>query len=355
MGWHRCRLNSLCSSTQTSCCAPKQHPLLLRHFADPQLAAAAPRVRGLPQKESSWVLRYENARSSLDHGPDASSVRPHSPHSWLSTTCLLARTRAIGEGFRADMRVAEDVDLVWRLVHDGWRVRYEPQSVVEHQHRSSVEAWLGRKFIYGTGAALLAQRHGALVAPAVMSPWAGIVLGALAAQRAWSVPAASAATLIATAVNLHRLRRTTPELGARTVLALRLSTFGLTSAAAQGLALTLRHWWPAAAAAASISPRARRLVLMAALADAGWEYGRLKPRMDPFRFALARRLDDCAYGLGVWIGAWRARSVRALLPTRPKRSRVSCCATAAQGRRRLLHVPCDGTNSVRGREAGDHE
>ncbi|NDK30210.1 mycofactocin biosynthesis glycosyltransferase MftF [Nesterenkonia haasae] len=300
---------------------PGSMSLLLRHFADPLLAAAAPRVLGLAQKEPSWVLRYENARSSLDHGPDASLVRPHSPHSWLSTTCLLARTSAMGAGFVAEMRVAEDVDLVWRLVSDGWRVRYEPQSVVAHEHRSSVTTWLSRKYIYGTGAGILAQRHGALVAPAVMSPWAGVVLGALAAQRRWSFPVAGTATLIATVVNFRRLRKTTPGVSPRAVLALRLSVFGLTSALGQGLALTLRHWWPAAVAAACISQRARRLLLVAAVADAGWEYMRLKPRLDPFRFALARRLDDCAYGLGVWVGAWRARSIRSLLPTRPKRSR----------------------------------
>jgi len=44
------------------------------------------------------------------------------------------------------------------------------------------------------------------------------------------------------------------------------------------------------------------------------EYARTKPRLDPVRFALARRLDDASYGAGVWWSAIRARSPKALLP-----------------------------------------
>jgi hypothetical protein len=39
----------------------------------------------------------------------------------------------------------------------------------------------------------------------------------------------------------------------------------------------------------------------------------------PVRFAVARRLEDLAYGSGLWIGAVRARDARALLPARPPR------------------------------------
>jgi mycofactocin glycosyltransferase len=35
------------------------------------------------------------------------------------------------------------------------------------------------------------------------------------------------------------------------------------------------------------------------------------------RFAAARRLEDLAYGAGLWWGALRARDPRALLPARP--------------------------------------
>lgn len=284
--------------------------LLLRHFADPALALVAPRIAGLEGGHPSWVLRYESDRSSLDHGEDGALVRPHSPMAWVSTTCVLARVEALGAGFGTGMRVAEDVDLVWRLVEAGWRVRYEPAALVAHEHRGTVRTWLTRKFVYGTGAATLARRHGGLAAPAVLAPWTAGVLLALAAQRRWSVPTAVAISGFAAA----RIARRLPEMGRPTALATRLTAYGVASAAAQGSALAVRHWWPAFAVAALFSRRVRRIVAVSAVADAVVEYARLRPRLDPVRFAVARRLDDLAYGAGVWWGALRARSPRALAP-----------------------------------------
>jgi hypothetical protein len=48
--------------------------------------------------------------------------------------------------------------------------------------------------------------------------------------------------------------------------------------------------------------------------DAALEYRRTRPNLDFGRFALARRLDDIAYGFGVWKSALKGRTVRALLP-----------------------------------------
>lgn len=292
--------------------------LLLRHFCDPKLAAAAPRVLGLDAGDQNWILDYEQARSSLDHGPHPSLVQPHSPLSWVSTTCLLVRRTAVGDGFSDGLRVAEDVDLIWRLTADGHRVRYEPRAAVLHEHRSTAVGWLGRKYHYGTGAALLAQQHGDWVAPAVLSPWGSAALLALALQRRWSVPAAVGISAAGAVVSLRRLRSAAPEPRARAQLALRLTGYGLSASASQGMGLVVRHWWPAFAAVSSVSRRARRLILAAGVAEAAWEYLRLRPQMDPLCFAAARRLDDAAYGLGVWAGAIRARSWRALRPTRPR-------------------------------------
>ena len=80
-----------------------------------------------------------------------------------------------------------------------------------------------------------------------------------------------------------------------------------------GAALT-RHYWPLAAVACLGSPRARRAVLVAAVADGLADHRRAAPRLDPVRYVVARRLDDLAYGAGVWWGALGARSPRALLP-----------------------------------------
>ncbi len=85
--------------------------------------------------------------------------------------------------------MAEDVDLVWRVLAAGWRVRYEPASVVRHDHRTTLGPWLRRKAYYGTGAALLADRHGSDVAPLVLNPWTAALAVSVLAQRRWSLPA----------------------------------------------------------------------------------------------------------------------------------------------------------------------
>lgn len=317
---------------------------VLRHFVDPALALAAPRVRALRSErkwegpKDSWVLRYEEARSSLDHGPRPSLVRPQSPMAWVSSTCLVGRVAALRGpdgrgGFGADMRVAEDVDLVWRLTEAGWRVRYEPRARVAHEHRGTVATWLERKFVYGTGAADLARRHPGLAAPAVLAPWTAGVIAVLAAGKRWSLPAACAITAGAAVRIARRLPRgaATDDSGSqareatgRGVLAAELAGKGVVSALEQSSALVVRHWWPAFAIAGLFSRRVRRLIALAAVGDAAVEYLRLRPRLDFPRFFVARRLDDLAYGAGVWWGALRAKDPSALLPViRIGRSRAA--------------------------------
>jgi mycofactocin glycosyltransferase len=81
-----------------------------------------------------------------------------------------------------------------------------------------------------------------------------------------------------------------------------------------------RHHWPLAVAAALISRRARRRVLAAAVLDAVDGWWPVRQEVDLIRFAAARRLDDLAYGTGLWAGALRARDPRALIPAHPPRT-----------------------------------
>ncbi len=285
--------------------------VLHRHFADPQVAVVAPRVLAQDQAgDRSWLARYEQARSSLDMGNQPALVRPRTPVAYVPSACLVVRRACVGDGFDPALRSGEDVDLVWRLSSAGWRVRYEPAATVRHRHRDRLMPWLRRKAFYGTSAADLAARHGDAVAPLVIAPWSAVVTIAVLAQRRWSVPVAAAVvgmTIVRQARVLRRAGR--PWAAAATVTAEgTVATIWQT-----GSALT-RHYWPLAAAACLFSRRARRAVLVAAVADAVADYRRLRPDLDPVRFALARRLDDLAYGAGLWRGVLRRRSVRALLP-----------------------------------------
>jgi mycofactocin glycosyltransferase len=287
---------------------------LARHFADPGVGAVGPRVRGLePEGDDSWLCRYEAARSSLDLGPAPAAVHPHGKVAYLPSAALMVRREAVPHGFDAALRVAEDVDLVWRVHEAGWRVRYEPRSVVRHEHRTRTGPWLRRKAFYGTGAALLAERHGAAVAPMVLTPWTALLAALTLAQRRWSVPAAGVVGALATlriSRSLHGSRRPV-----RTGAALALT--GAAATLRQVASALTRHYWPLAVPAALASRRARRALLVAAVADGLLDHRRTRPDLDPFRYLLARRLDDAGYGAGLWLGAVRARSARALMPAAP--------------------------------------
>ena len=284
---------------------------LRRHLDDPALAVVAPRVLGVEAAEGDgWLDRYEQARSSLDLGAAPAAVRVGGRVAYLPSACLLARVSALGDGFDTDLRCGEDVDLVWRLLGAGWRVRYEPAAVVRHDHRTTLWPWLGRKAFYGTSAAPLAARHGDAVAPLVLSPWTAALAVALLAQRRWSLPVAAGVGAVTTAAVARRLgggRASWRSAGVMTLEA------GVAAVWQTGSALT-RHYWPLAALAATRSRRVRRAVAVAAVVDGLADRRRVGSTQPAAAYVAARRLDDLAYGAGLWWGAARERSVRALLP-----------------------------------------
>jgi len=219
--------------------------VLRRHLDDPAVAVVGPRVLGgEPCADDSWLCRYEAARSSLDLGPRPGPVHPLARVAYLPSAALLVR-RSACPTFDERMRVAEDVDLVWRLHHAGWRVRYEPAAVVRHDHRTALLPWLRRKAYYGTGAAPLADRHGSDVAPMVLTPWTAALTVCVLAQRRWSLPVAA---LLGAGVTGHLSRRVG---SVRT--AARLTTMAAAGTLLPALSVARVAW-----CAASASPCPRR-------------------------------------------------------------------------------------------------
>jgi mycofactocin system glycosyltransferase len=284
------------------------------HLDDPRLAAVAPRIVA-DGGGRGWFAAYEAAVSALDMGPQPAPVRPGSAVSYVPSAALLVRRAALGDGFDEAMQVAEDVDLVWRLAAAGWRVRYDPAAEVAHEHPGTTAEWLRRRAFYGTGAALLAARHGRAVAPLVISPETALAWALALSGRRWARTAAAGVLAVTTARLARRLAAPgqRPPAGLAALLVAR-------GVGASGRALArsvTRHHWPLAVPAAVASRRARRWILAVALADALGAWWPQRHRVGPVRFAVARRLEDLAYGTGLWWGAARARDPRALLPARP--------------------------------------
>ncbi|MBA3906326.1 MAG: mycofactocin biosynthesis glycosyltransferase MftF, partial [Pseudonocardiales bacterium] len=285
-------------------------PALLTRFADPAVGLVAPRIVALPPF-TGWLGRYEAVRSSLDLGPDPALVVPRSRVAYVPSAALLVRRAAVGAGFDADMHVAEDVDLVLRLHAVGWRLRYEPTARVAHDHRTTFRAWWLRKAFYGTGAAPLALRHPGAVPPMVLSPTAAAMSVLLLLQRPLAALAVAGVATLRLSRKLQRLRnpRTT---------AARLIALAAVGAAAQTSDAVTRHYWPLSVLAALVSRRARRTVVAIAVGGAVVDWFRVSPDRPALPgFLLARRLDDLAYGAGLWWGAATHRTLEPLRPVGP--------------------------------------
>src|SRR4029078_11958630 len=84
---------------------------------------------------------------------------------------IICRRSVLGEvgGFDETMKSGEDVDLCWRFIEAGARLRYEPIAMVAHEHRTQLREWFVRRAFYGESAAPLSLRHPSKTAPLVIS------------------------------------------------------------------------------------------------------------------------------------------------------------------------------------------
>lgn len=271
------------------------------------------------------LQRYESLRSPLDMGTEPARVAPGTRVSYVPSAALIARVgalRSVG-GFDTTLRVGEDVDLIWRLVDAGHRVRYEPTSVLEHPARADLRGWLRQRVDYGSSAAALDARHRSAAAPVRCSTWSALGWALMSLAPAPSGPVAGAVVLAASAAALpSRLDGVPPP------VSLQLAVAGHLGAGRQLARATVRVWWPVSLPLALMWRPARRalavsvaVVAVEALLDA-------RRRDDPPHVGFERPLrscdlavvstlavlDDAAYGVGVWLGCARQRSWRALLP-----------------------------------------
>jgi mycofactocin system glycosyltransferase len=291
---------------------------LLGHFCDPTVAVAAPRIVAL-QDGGGPVARYEAVRSALDLGEWEAPVRPYGPVPYVPSAAIVCRRSAVLAvgGFDEALHSGEDVDLCWRLVDSGQRLRYEPVAQVAHDHRTQMRRWLSRRAFYGGSAAPLALRHPDKMAPLVIPlfsllAWLSVAAGSAAGALAGVLFAGLHARKVAAT-----LRGTDVSTGAAAALGAR----GLVAGALQLCAATCRHYWPVALAAALVSRRCRRAVAAAAVVDAvhGWVTRRqpAEPSAAPIGalgYMTLKRLDDLAYGAGLWAGVVRERTLQPLRP-----------------------------------------
>ncbi|MGV0601947.1 mycofactocin system glycosyltransferase, partial [Mycolicibacterium pulveris] len=174
-----------------------------------------------------------------------------------------------------------------------------------------------RKSFYGSAAAPLAVRHPGKTAPLVISGWTLVVWMLLMVGSSFGY----LASMVVAAITGRRIAKSlsTVETEPREVAV--VAAHGLWSAALQLASAICRHYWPIALMAALISRRCRQVVLVAAVVDGVVDWVSRNARADEdakpiglFTYLLLKRLDDIAYGTGLWTGVVRERHLGALKP-----------------------------------------
>lgn len=133
--------------------------LLDTYFADPvddTVGALAGEITALAGADTV-AARYGAARNFL-------SQRAHLSHPYLPRAVaanLMVRRKAFEalQGFREDIRAAEDTDFCWRLQRAGWGLELRERAAVGHRYRGTVRElrrqWRG----YAAGRAWLAREY----------------------------------------------------------------------------------------------------------------------------------------------------------------------------------------------------
>jgi mycofactocin glycosyltransferase len=291
---------------------------LLGHFCDPTVALVAPRIVNLREPKGA-VARYEAVRSSLDLGQREAPVVPYGTVSYVPSAAIICRRSVLNElgGFDETLSSGEDVDLCWRFIEAGARLRYEPVALVAHDHRTELREWFMRKAFYGSSAAPLSVRHPGKTAPLVISGWTLLVWILLSMGSGIGYFASTIVALITGRRIANSLRTVDTE--PKEVAA--VAAKGLWAAALQLASAICRHYWPIALIAAVFFRRCRQIVLVAAVVDGVVDWASRDRNTDDeaqrvglITYLLLKRLDDIAYGLGLWTGVVRERHLGALKP-----------------------------------------
>jgi mycofactocin system glycosyltransferase len=291
---------------------------LLGHFCDPAVALVAPRIVGLCEPQN-LVARYEAVRSSLDLGHREAPVVPYGTVSYVPSAAIICRRAALNDvgGFDETLKSGEDVDLCWRFIEAGARLRYEPIALVGHDHRTQLREWFARKTFYGTSAAPLAVRHPGKTAPLVISGWTLLAWILMAMGSGFGYVAST----VVAGMTGRRIAQSLSAVDTEPTEVAALAAKGLWSATLQLASAICRHYWPIALVAAVFFRRCRHLLLVAAVLDGVVDWVTRNGTADDEvkrvglpAYLLLKRLDDIAYGLGLWEGVVRERNLGALKP-----------------------------------------
>lgn len=285
-------------------------------FRDPRVGAVGGRIDGF--FTTSRLDRYEQVNSSLIIGTHIKRSSDADRFFYVPSCNLLVKSDLFLElaGFNPDLFVGEDVDLCWRIQNAGQAVEYRPSGTVFHRHRNQISAFCRRRFDYGMSEPMLQRLH-----PERAKKWYFPVGGFF---FWWFVlisclisplflifcPVIFLADSLAKHVKTLRLK-------------IPVSLWQNIKAVARTNAVLFHHCagfisryyliWVLPISA--LSPGTGLSVFCLHLFSGSMAYGIKKPKMNGLIFIFYFTLDQISYQTGVWVGALRYRSIRAIAPS----------------------------------------
>lgn len=197
-GWRACPHADLVAFVDAETQLPEGWATVLAaHFADPHVAAVAPRIRPRADGAPRRLAAYEAVRSPHDRGPSPAVVGKVDGVRHVPGATLMVRRAALERigGFDESLRYGEDIDLIRRITTCGDVVRYDPSVVVTDPVPATWVRWLRKRYAYGTSVVPLARRRNPVgsatttrAVPGQRSFLRKAIVVANASRRTWWLP-----------------------------------------------------------------------------------------------------------------------------------------------------------------------
>jgi uncharacterized membrane protein len=287
-----------------------------RCFQDPEVAFVGGGV--YTNRFETSLDYYEEGRSPLLMGEQVQPVKKKGVISYVPTCNLLIRKyifTSVG-GFNQDLRVGEDVDLLWRVLegeHKGW---YVPEGYIWHHHRNQLYPFLKRRAQYAGSEAMLNKNHGGnlkkiLFIPTWQLPFIlGVGLSVLFSNLWLAVCLLVLMFILEFALKSVRLKSNKLDLSSKLLINSIWQSYGTTFRFATGL-LTRYYLWLLLTIAV-IFPTNGWWILMIPVISTMLEY-RKEYRLSFSVFTTCYLLEMFAYSVGFLYGCLKQKQYRLLI------------------------------------------
>jgi GT2 family glycosyltransferase len=130
------------------------------HHRDPLAIVTGPMIDPPDASLAPW-LRWEALMLRKQYDAMMTGVYPPTPRQFYTANASLRRAHVLAAGgFDESFRRAEDVELAYRLAHQGMRFYFEPVAAVLHEPDRGFESWLRVGYEYGRQDVRMARQAG---------------------------------------------------------------------------------------------------------------------------------------------------------------------------------------------------